>query len=256
MKIGVIGSGNMGSAIVDGLLKEGYDVIASDIVEEKLSVLKCKTTRDNLDILKSVDTVILAVKPQVIKGVLEEIKEEVKSHLIISIAGGIKIEAIEEILGNKRVIRVMPNTPSLIGKGISAIAKGKYASDSDMDKANEIFSAIGDVVTVDESLMDSITALSGSGPAYVFLFIDALISVGVRMGLSRDVSEKLVLSTISGSIALLKETGKHPLVLRDMVTSPGGTTVAAIEVMEKKNFSGIIWEAILSAEKRAKELGK
>ncbi|MEW6679778.1 MAG: pyrroline-5-carboxylate reductase [bacterium] len=263
MKIGIIGAGNMGSAIIKGILKKGIfkpdEIIASDIDKEKLKALedelKIKTTQNNLEVFPFADGIILAIKPYHMGDLLEQIKPGVKGHHIISIAAGIKTGFIEERLNNARVIRVMPNMPCLISCGISAIAKGKYADDSDVSFAKRIFFALGDVVEVDENLIDAVTALSGSGPAYIFVIIDALISVGVKMGLSREVSERLVLTTISGSVLMMKQTKKHPAELRDMVTSPGGTTMAAIEVMERENLSGIIWKAVLSAEKRAKELG-
>ncbi|MEW6007838.1 MAG: pyrroline-5-carboxylate reductase [bacterium] len=263
MKIGIIGCGNMGGAIMRGVLKKGNfkpsEIITSDIDKEKLKILedelKIKTTQNNLEVLNFADGIILAVKPFVMKGLLEQIKPGVKGHHIISIAAGINTGFIEENLNNPRVIRVMPNVACLVSYGISAIAKGRYADDSDVSFAKMIFSALGEVVEIDESLMDAVTALSGSGPAYIFLIIDALISVGVKMGLSRDTSERLVLATISGSVLMTKQTKKHPAELRDMVASPGGTTMAGIEVMEKENLSGILWKAVLAAEKRAKELG-
>ncbi|MEW6102512.1 MAG: pyrroline-5-carboxylate reductase [bacterium] len=262
MKIGIIGAGNMGGAIIRGGLKKGVfkpnEIIASDISAKKLEALtdtKIKTTQNNLEVLNFADGIILAIKPLVMGELLEQIKGDVKGHHIISIAAGIKTGFIEERLNNARVIRVMPNMPCLISCGISAISKGKYADESDVSFAKMIFSALGDVVEVDENLIDAVTALSGSGPAYIFVIIDALISIGIKMGLSRDISERLVLSTISGSVEMLRRTKKHPAELRDMVASPSGTTISAIEVMERENLSGILWKAVLAAEKRAKELG-
>jgi len=261
MKIGIIGTGNMGGAIIKGVLKKGIfkpdEIIGSDISKEKLEGLesfKIKTTQNNLDVLDFADGIILAVKPQVMDPVLQEIKNSVKGHHIISIAAGIKTAFIEERLSNARVVRVMPNAPLLVGCGISAIAKGRYTDSSDIGFAKMVFGALGDVIEVEEGLMNAVTSLSGSGPAYIFLIIDSLISVGVKMGLSRDIAERLVISTISGSILMMKQTGKHPMELRDMVTSPGGTTAQALEVMEVKGLPGILWEAIQAAEKRAEEL--
>lgn len=258
MKIGIIGAGNMGRAIIIGVLEKGLfkpdEIIASDIDTKRLEGLKVKTTNCNLDVLNFSDGIILAVKPHVLESLLEEIRGGIKAHHIISIAAGIRTGFIEERLLNSRVVRVMPNMPLLIGCGISAISKGKYADDSDIEFAKIIFSALGEVVEIEEHLMDAVTSLSGSGPGYIFLIIDALISIGVKMGLSRNIAERLVLSTISGSVKLIEKTREHPCKLRDMVTSPSGTTAAALEILEKRGLSGILWEAVLAAEERAKEL--
>lgn len=260
MKIGIIGAGNMGRAIIIGVLEKGLfkadEIIASDIDKKKLEGLKVRTTNCNLDVLNFSDGIILAVKPHSMESILGEIKEAIKAHHIISIAAGIKTAFIEERLPNSRVVRVMPNMPLVIGCGISAISKGKYADDSDIEFAKMIFSALGEVVEIEEDLMNAVTSLSGSGPAYIFLIIDTLISIGIGMGLSRNIAERLVLSTISGSVKLIEKTKEHPCKLRDMVTSPHGTTIAALEILEKRALSGILWEAVLAAEKRAKELGK
>lgn len=259
MKIGIIGAGNIGSAIVIGILEKGLfkpdEIIVSDIDKKKLENIKTKTTNNNLELLSFADGVIIAIKPHLMESLLEQIKPEIKGHHIISIAAGIKTTFIEERLNNPRVVRVMPNTPLLIGCGISAIAKGRYADESDIEFAKIVFGALGEVVEIEESLMDAVTSLSGSGPAYIFLIIDTLIGVGVRMGLPRNIAERLVLSTISGSVKLVEKTKKHPCQLRDMVTSEGGTTAAGLEVLEKRGLPGILWEAVLAAEKRAKELG-
>lgn len=252
----------MGGAIINGILRKNIfkpdEIIVSDKIKEKLEglkeELKIKTTQNNLDVMDFADGIILAVKPSVMESLLEEVRDNVKGHHIISIAAGIKTGFIEERLSNPRVIRIMPNTPLLVGYGISAMAKGKYADDSDVGFAKMVFGAVGEVIEIDENLMDAVTALSGSGPGYIFVIIDALISVGVRMGLSRDIAKKLVLQTISGSVEMIKQTGKHPAELKDMVTSPAGTTAVGLEVLEKRGISGILWEAVLTAEKRAKEL--
>lgn len=260
MRIGIIGAGNMGRAIITGILEKGLfkadEIIVSDIDTKKLEGLKVKTTNNNLDVLTFADDgIIIAVKPYVLESILGEIREGIKGHHIISIAAGIKTGFIEEKLPNARIVRVMPNIPLVIGCGISAIAKGTYADDSDIAFAKRIFGALGEVVEIEEPLMDAVTSLSGSCPAYIFLIIDTLISVGVRMGLSRNIAERLVLSTISGSVKLVEKTKEHPCKLRDMVMSPGGTTAAGFEILEKKGLSGILWEAVLASHKRAKELG-
>ncbi|MDI6751546.1 MAG: pyrroline-5-carboxylate reductase [bacterium] len=263
MKIGIIGCGNMAEAIVRGLLKNGLyshlEIIATDVRPERLKEMtancKIETTENNQEAIERVDVVILAVKPQVMHGVLEEIKPKIKeSHLIISIAAGVRLERIETILPKARLIRVMPNTPGLIGCGISAFSSGKAVTKEDEETASRIFSALGDVVKVEEKLMDAVCALSGSGPAYIFLIIESLIAAGVKMGLSYDLARRLVLVTVEGSAKLVKETGKHPAELRDNVTSPGGTTAAALYVMEEEGLRGIIQKAVLASEKRANEL--
>jgi pyrroline-5-carboxylate reductase len=259
MKVAVVGCGNMGSAIIKGItggLCASSDVVGSDPDSEKLKTLSCRTTDSNRDAVSSSDVVILAVKPQIMDGVLEEIKEDVRDRLIISVAAGIRCERIERALGKVRVIRVMPNTPALIGCGISGLCKGRWAEDKDLVTAKRIFGAVGDVVEVKEELMDAVCAVSGSGPAYIFLVAEALIAAGVRMGLTQGLARRLVLSTIKGSVELADKSQKHLAELRDSVTSPGGVTSSALEVMERRGLRGILIEALLSAERRAKELSR
>ena len=234
------------------------DIIATDVRPERLKEIaadcKIETTSDNQEAVERVDLVILAIKPQIINGVLEEITPKTEKKLIVSIAAGVRLEKIEAILPKARLIRVMPNTPALIGCGISAISCGKVVTKQDEERALAIFGALGDVVKVEEKLMDAVCAVSGSGPAYIFLIIESLIAAGVKMGLSYDLAKRLVLTTVEGSAKLVKETGKHPAELKDQVTSPGGTTAAALYVMEEEGLRGIIQKAVLAAEKRAKEI--
>jgi len=252
----------MGEAIIRGILKKGLyspaDIIATDVRPERLKEIaadcKIETTSDNQEAVERVDLVILAIKPQIINGVLEEITPKTEKKLIVSIAAGVRLEKIEAILPKARLIRVMPNTPALIGCGISAISCGKVVTKQDEERALAIFGALGDVVKVEEKLMDAVCAVSGSGPAYIFLIIESLIAAGVKMGLSYDLAKRLVLTTVEGSAKLVKETGKHPAELKDQVTSPGGTTAAALYVMEEEGLRGIIQKAVLAAEKRAKEI--
>ena len=259
--IGIIGCGNMGEAIVRGLLKKGLysssDIIATDVRSERLREIgQIETTNNNQEAADKADILILAIKPQSMEEVLKELKPKIQErHLIISIAAGVRLERIETILPKARVIRVMPNTPGLIGCGISSLSCGSQTIKQDEETATRIFSALGDVVKVEEKLMDAVCALSGSGPAYIFLIIESLIAAGVKMGLSYNLAKRLVLATVVGSARLVAETGKHPAELRDQVTSPGGTTASALNIMETEGLRGIIQKAVLAAEKRAKELG-
>jgi pyrroline-5-carboxylate reductase len=261
--ITIIGCGNMGEAIIRGILNKRLylpsEIIATDVRSERLKEIaadcKIDVTSNNQEAVEKAAIVILAIKPQAMDVVLEEIKLRVETRLIISIAAGVRLEKIEAMLPKAKVIRVMPNTPTLIGCGISAISCGKTVTKQDEERALAIFGALGDVVKVDERLMDAVCAVSGSGPAYIFLIIESLIAAGVKMGLSYDLSRKLVLTTVEGSAKLTKETGKHPAELKDQVTSPGGTTAAALYVMEEEGLRGIIQKAVLAAQERAKELG-
>ncbi|MEK9148437.1 MAG: pyrroline-5-carboxylate reductase, partial [Candidatus Desantisbacteria bacterium] len=196
----------MGEAIVRGLLKKGLyppsEIIATDVRPERLREIaagcKVETTSNNQEAVERADIVILAVKPQVMDGVLEKIAPKLKEKLIISIAAGVRLERIETLLPKARSIRVMPNTPGLIGCGISSLSCGSHCLRQDEETASRIFSALGDVVKVEEKLMDAVCALSGSGPAYIFLIIESLIAAGVKMGLSYDVAKRLVLATVEG----------------------------------------------------------
>lgn len=254
----------MAEAILAGLLKSKTatpsNIILSDPSEKRLLHLKknykAKTTKSNIEAVNSATIILLAVKPQVMPDVLEEIKGSITSgHLVISIAAGIKISFIKSFLGkNSKVIRVMPNTPALVGMGISAIASDKRVLSSDLSKAQIILNAVGKTVLLDERYLDAVTGLSGSGPAYFFLIIEALIEAGVAAGLSRAVSKELVIETAKGAVCLLQETGKSPAELREMVTSPGGTTVAGLKVLEEGALRSTIIKAVEAATARSKEL--
>jgi pyrroline-5-carboxylate reductase len=266
-KIGFIGGGQMGEAMVKGLLQAGlYQAPALIVAEPDPSrrkyletTYKIITYETSQPLLASCNTVLLAVKPQVMPQVLTICKRDIKDdHLIITIAAGLPIAAYERILGeNKyRIIRVMPNTPALVLQGASAICRNSQASDEDLREAVAIFNAVGKSVVLEEKYLDAVTGLSGSGPAYVFTFIDALIDAGLKTGLSRDVSEILAIQTVLGSVKLLEESKEHPAVLRSRVTSPGGTTIAGLHIMERDGFRGIIMDAVEAATNRAIELGK
>ncbi|MDH7481191.1 MAG: pyrroline-5-carboxylate reductase [Armatimonadota bacterium] len=264
-KIGFIGAGMMAEAIARGLLSAGVSaeaIIASDPDEKRREVfsaqLGVKATDDNKSVARWADILILAVKPFVMSEVLGEIGSEIKTdQLVISIAAGITTESIQNKLGEDvPVIRVMPNTPALIGKGASALAPGKSATPSHMEIALQIFGAVGKAVQVTEDKMDAVTGLSGSGPAYVYMFIEALADGGVRMGLPRQTAVMLAAQTVAGAAEMVLQTGTHTAELRDRVTTPGGTTIAGIAALEKAGFRSAAIEAVTAATLRSTELGK
>lgn len=265
-KLAVIGAGAMGSALVQGLLQSGKvkpeQIVASDIDKsrlEKLQSVGVNTTTENKEAVKQSDIILLCVKPQTMSDVLADISQVVdpSRHCVISIAAGIPISQIESALPEGTpVVRVMPNTPAQVLAGASAVALGANAKEEHRKIAHEIFSAVGSVVDVPEKLMDAVTAVSGSGPAYIFVFAEALTDAGVNLGLPREIAFKLVAQTLLGAAKMLLETGKHPAELKDMVTSPGGTTIAALSVLERRAFRGSVIEAVAAAFQRAKELAK
>lgn len=266
VKIGFIGAGVMGEALIRGILKKklvrNENIFASDIDRKKLNFLKnelkINPVNSNKELVKLVDVVILAVKPQVIMPVLEEIeKVSLKEKLLISIAAGISIELLEKnIPQDVPVVRTMPNTPCLIGEGMTGISYNKNCKNFHKKIAEKIFSSVGRVVIVEEKLMDALTAISGSGPAYVFLMIEALSDAGVRIGIPRKLSQDLAIQTVLGATKLAISTGKHPAELKDMVSSPGGTTIAALHILEEEGFRASLINAVYSAYKKAKELSK
>lgn len=248
-KIAIIGAGNMGGAIIKGIGRR-YRVVVSDVDKNKLKRLNI---RDNKKAVRGADIIILAIKPQNMDSVLDEMKDAVKpSQLVISIAAGIKTRKIENKLGKIPVVRVMPNTPLLVGMGMSALCKGRYARLRHIGIANRIFSSMGKVIAVKEKQMDAVTAVSGSGPAYVYLFTESLIKSAVALGAPKGI----VMQTLKGAVALLEKTGKSPEELRKQVTSPGGTTEAALKVFQKEGFAKIIDKAVRAACKRSKGLSR
>jgi len=264
-RVGIIGGGNMGevlaSGIIAGNLVAAENITISDVAEERRDYLKKKygitTTEKNDDVVKGTDIVILAIKPQNMGDVLSEITGFVdESKLVISIAAGIRIKFMEGSLGKgAHVIRVMPNTPALIGEGATAIAGGKNATDEELAIARQIFDSIGISVTVREELIDAVTGLSGSGPAYVFAIIEALSDAGVKMGLARDIALKLSAQTLLGAAKLCIVSDKTPAQLKDMVTSPGGTTIAGLKALEDGKLRSTLMTAVEVATRRSKELG-
>lgn len=263
-KIGFIGAGNMAEALMSGILKTGLvnttHLMASDISNARRKYiskkLKINTVDNNIDIIKHNDVIIFAVKPNMIKPILQEIGLSITTrHLLISIAAGIRIAMIEKYLKGKiPVIRIMPNTPALVLAGISAISKGTHAKQMHLKLAEELLAAVGKVVILPEKLLDIVTGLSGSGPAYVFEFIDALSAAGIKKGLSRDIALLLSAQTVFGAAKMVLETGEHPAILRDKVTSPGGTTLSGLHALENGEFRAAVMNAITAATRRAKEL--
>lgn len=263
-KIVIIGGGKMGSIIAQGLIAHkiisSKDITVTDIDAARLdflrSSMKLKVSHNNEKAVKNADIIIVAVKPQNMSSTLKEISSAIdKTKIIISIAAGITTGFIESYLAQGvRVLRVMPNTPALIGEGAAAVAKGSCAKKSDVKLAHIIFNAVGISVEVEEALMDAVTGLSGSGPAYCFLIIEALIDAGEQMGLPRNLAAKLAMQTMLGSALLCLHSDKQPAQLREMVTSPGGTTVAGLKALEEGKIRATIISAVEAATKRAKEL--
>jgi pyrroline-5-carboxylate reductase len=265
-KIGFIGAGNMGEALVKGVLKaellSPQGVYASDIREVRLQKLQydcgITTFKDNKELILKARIIVLAVKPQNMEELLSEIAPVInKEHLVISIAAGITTPYIaRHFKGEVPIIRVMPNTPALIQEGASALAGGKGVSKGDLDIAQRLFDSVGKTVVVDESLMDAVTGLSGSGPAYFFLFIEILTDAGVKVGLPRSIALQLSTQTCLGAARMIFETGEKPDKLRDMVTSKGGTTISGLIAMEAGNIRKTIIDGVEAATRRSKELGK
>jgi pyrroline-5-carboxylate reductase len=262
-KVGFIGGGNMAEAIIKGLILSGMapgNIIVSDPVPDRrvhlASTLKVRSTDENSEVVQEADLVILSVKPQMAASVLSGLEGVVSpARLVISIMAGISTTLIEESLqAGCRVIRAMPNTPALVQSAATAISGGRRATSADIELAVEIFSMVGTVYQVSERLMDAVTGLSGSGPAYLFSFVEGLSDAGVKNGLPRDVANGLAIQTVLGSARLLKECGEHPAVLRERVSSPGGTTIAAMHVLENGRLHGLLMDAVDAAVKRSKEL--
>jgi pyrroline-5-carboxylate reductase len=265
-KIAFLGGGNMAEALIKGILAAGAakagQMSVTDVSIERLEYLK-KTygiivQKNNKDAVSGADVVLLCVKPQVIDKVLEEIAPAAdSSKLVISIAAGITLGRIEKSLtSNPRIVRVMPNTPALVLAGAAALAAGKTATAADVAIAQQIFGAVGRAVVVEEKLMDAVTGLSGSGPAYVFMIIDALSDAGVKEGLPRQLALELAAQTVYGAAKMVLETKEHPGKLRDMVTSPGGTTIEGLHALEKGKLRATLMNAVEAATARSKELGK
>jgi pyrroline-5-carboxylate reductase len=264
-RLGFVGAGNMSEALIKGLLHAKVlppeRILASDVKSDRLEHLHklhgIRTTSDNHLLLRESDVVVLAVKPQTFDKVLTDIGADLRpDQLLISVAAGVPIVALEARLpAGARVVRSMPNTPATVQAGATAIAAGAHAREDDLRIARELFEAVGRVVVLDEGLLDAVTGLSGSGPAYVMVIIEALADGGVKVGLHRDTALLLAAQTVFGSAKLLLETGEHPGRLKDMVTSPGGTAIAGLHTLESGALRKTLIDAVEVASKRSAELG-
>jgi len=263
---GFIGGGRMAEALIKGMTGAGIvspeQIVVSEPVADRREFLAAEygvRTVDCADSLWECGVIIAAVKPQILPGLLREYAGSLSSsHLLVSIAAGIGIGLMRECLGDSgvRIVRVMPNTPALVLEGAAAISPAPGVAREDVDRVVEIFSAVGRAVVVDEAWMDAVTGLSGSGPAYVFSFMEALVDGGVKMGLSREVAAELAVQTVLGAAVLARESGMDFYRLKSMVTSPGGTTIAGLSEMARAGFSGIVMDAVEAATLRSEELGR
>jgi pyrroline-5-carboxylate reductase len=265
-RIAFLGTGNMAEALVKGLLRAGT-ADASEIVcsepraERREEIAKrygVKVVAENLAAAEEAQIVVLSVKPQTMDDLLEEIAPAIDhSKLVVSIAAGIPIAAIARKLGaGVRIVRTMPNTPALVGAGATALARGAHATQADLEQARALFQAVGVAVLVEEHHLDAVTGLSGSGPAFLFLVIEALADGGVKVGLARPVAMALAAQTVLGSAKLVLETGEHPGRLKDQVTSPGGTAIAGIHALESGGLRSALIAAVEAATRRSHELGE
>ncbi len=265
-QVGLVGTGNMGEALIHGLL-HGHlcrpdQILCSDVRPERLKAIRkkygVKGTSHNTEVVKQSDIIILAVKPQIMKQVVDEIAKYLDlSKLIISIAAGVPLEAIESCAKKElKLIRVMPNICVSVREGVSAIAGGKHTQREDLMLAKTIFDSVGKSLFIEEYLLDAVTGLSGSGPAYIFLIIDALADAGVKVGLSRDDTLILASQTVLGAAKMLIETGEHPGKLKDLVTSPGGTAIAGLHTLEEGGLRTTLINAVEVATQRSKVLGE
>jgi pyrroline-5-carboxylate reductase len=265
-KIGVVGAGKIGSAIVRGVIRAGlvpkHQVMASDVSDTLRQAIAedvgIKVTPDNGKLCDFANIVILAVKPQIVDSVVQEIAKELgEAKLLISVAAGVPLSQIEAHLAQgARVARVMPNIPCVVGAGASGYAGGTHATAKDLENVGLILNSFGIGLPVEEKYLDAVTGLSGSGPAYVFSFIESLADGGVQVGLSREVALKLALQTVYGAARMAIESTKHLGELRDEVTSPGGTTIAGLYALEQRGFRGTVMDAVVSATRRSQELGR
>jgi pyrroline-5-carboxylate reductase len=260
--VGTIGAGNMAEAILRGLLRAGMaarSMLASDPDprrrEHVTTTLGVRTTQSNAEVARSSEVVVIAVKPAHLEAALAELPRGAPP-LYLSVVAGRTLAALRKLLGSEaRVVRSMPNTPALVGEGITAVATDPGTAPEDLDRAEAILRAVGRVVRLPEALIDAVTGLSGSGPAYVCLVVEALAEAGVREGLPSGVARELAVETVLGSAMLLRESGEHPAVLRDRVTSPGGTTAAGVAELEERGLRAALLAAVRAATRRSRELG-
>lgn len=262
--IAFIGAGKMASAIAAGLVNKnlpGEKIFAFDVAEDARNAFRkavpgANCEKDLVSLLSKSSFIVLAVKPQYVKEALAGAEKELENKLLLSICAGINMETLEELSLCKKIIRVMPNTPALVGAGMSAFTCSSAVSSEEKEMAEKVLSSIGEVREVPEKLLDAVTGLSGSGPAYVMEFIMALADGGVYMGLPRDAAYEMALQTVIGTAALLKKSSGHPAILRDGVISPGGTTARGVEALDAGRFRHTVMQAVIKAAERSAELGK
>ncbi|OGS55304.1 MAG: pyrroline-5-carboxylate reductase [Euryarchaeota archaeon RBG_19FT_COMBO_56_21] len=265
-KVAIVGGGNMGLAMAKGMLQtkwaDAERMMIAEPLKDKLEHIKgiahgIKASHSNTEAAAFADVIVLSVKPQIMSHVLDEIKPFMKDDkLVISVAAGVTTGYMEKKLGGKvPVIRAMPNIAAVVRESATAICPGKYATEDHLSMARNIFESVGIVVDVEESLMDAVTGLSGTGPMYVFQILEGLSDAGVKVGLSRDVANVLAIQTLIGSSKLIKETKEHPAKLKDLVTSPGGTAISALHSLERNGLKALLIDAVEVAAKRSSELG-
>lgn len=265
-KIGFIGAGNMAKAMIGGIVKsglvEGSSVYASDLNTVALESVKAEyginVTKDSKEIVKNSDIVIVAVKPNIYDLVLEGVKELIDNDkIIVTIAAGKTISSIEQVIGDdKKIVRTMPNTPALVSEGMSAICKNKNITDEELNMVKNIFSSFGKAEVVSEYLIDAVIGASGSAPAYVFMFIEAMADAAVVAGMPRNQAYTFAAQAVMGSAKMVLETGKHPGELKDMVCSPGGTTIEAVKTLEAEGFRSAVIKAIGDCIEKSREMSK
>jgi pyrroline-5-carboxylate reductase len=263
--IGFVGCGNMAEALVRGLLRGGHcdanrvggSGPRPERMEELVKRYSIFTSTSNVELVERAEIVVLSVKPQIMRGVLDEIADKLRPDaLVVSIAAGVPIAAIEgRLKAGMRVVRAMPNTPALVDAAATAISRGGHATASDLADAKRIFDAVGLTVILDEQQLDAVTGLSGSGPAYIFLILEALADAGVKVGLSRRTAQLLAAQTMLGAAKMLMETNEHPGKLKDMVTSPGGTAITGLHTLEHGGLRTTLIDAVEAATRRSHELG-
>jgi len=264
--LGFVGAGQMAQALASGfvqanLLEPGrivaFDPLAAAAESWRAKIAGARIVEDNRSVAAQADVVVLAVKPQMMNRAMAEVRSSVSPEkLFVSIAAGVTIDRLCEGLGTGRVIRVMPNTPCLVGRGASGFALGPGATPADGRMVAELFNAVGIAVPVEEPLLDAVTGLSGSGPAFVYVLIEALSDAGVRVGLSRATASVLAAHTVRGAAEMVLATGEHPAVLKDRVASPGGTTIAGLEALEQHGGRAAAMAAVVAATRRSRELGQ
>jgi pyrroline-5-carboxylate reductase len=264
-RIGLIGAGQMAAALASGFVKAGLTQAKTILASDPQSDARARfgqttggrTTGDNLQVVKESDVIFLSVKPQQIAQVSSELKGQLGADkLVVSIAAGVRLASLADRLGQTvRIVRVMPNTPCLVGQGACAYSLGEKATAEDGELVRQLLNAVGFACQVDEKLLDAVTGLSGSGPAFVYTIIEALSDGGVRMGLPRNIASMLAMQTVRGSAEMVAATGEHPAVLKDRVASPGGTTIAGMQALEDRGLRAALIAAVEAAAKRSAELG-